>query len=85
MALNITLRQLRVFESVARNSSFTRAAEALHLTQPAVSMQIKQLEENLGVDLFDHIGKKIFLTEAGNEFYHTSRTISRRSWRSASA
>lgn len=77
MALNITLRQLRVFESVARNSSFTRAAEALHLTQPAVSMQIKQLEENLGVDLFDHIGKKIFLTEAGNEFYHTSRTISR--------
>ncbi len=77
MALNITLRQLRVFESVARNSSFTRAAEELHLTQPAVSMQIKQLEENLGTALFDHMGKKIYLTEAGDEFYHTSRTISR--------
>lgn len=77
MALNITLRQLRVFESVARNSSFTRAAEELHLTQPAVSMQIKQLEENLGIALFEHLGKKIFLTDAGNEFYHTSRTIGR--------
>ncbi|HIJ34914.1 MAG TPA: LysR family transcriptional regulator, partial [Gammaproteobacteria bacterium] len=47
MPLNITFRQLRVFEAVARHSSFTRAAEELHLTQPAVSMQIKQLEENL--------------------------------------
>jgi DNA-binding transcriptional LysR family regulator len=77
MALNVTLRQLRVFESVARNGSFTRAAQELHLTQPAVSMQIKQLEENLGIALFDHLGKKIFLTDAGNEFFHTSRTISR--------
>ncbi len=77
MALNLTLRQLRVFESVATHGSFTRAAKALHLTQPAVSMQIKQLEENLGVALFEHLGKKIFLTDAGNEFYHTSRSISR--------
>ena len=77
MSLNITFRQLRVFESVARHSSFTRAAEELHLTQPAVSMQIKQLEENLGIALFEHLKKKIYLTEAGNEFYHTSRTISR--------
>lgn len=77
MPLNITFRQLRVFESVARHGSFTRAAEELHLTQPAVSMQIKQLEENLGIALFEHLGKKIFLTDAGNEFYHTSRIISR--------
>ncbi len=77
MSLNITFRQLRVFESVARHSSFTRAAEELHLTQPAVSMQIKQLEENLGVALFDHLGKKIFLTDAGREFFDTSRSISR--------
>ncbi|HIJ22145.1 MAG: LysR family transcriptional regulator [Gammaproteobacteria bacterium] len=77
MPLNITFRQLRVFEAVARHSSFTRAAEELHLTQPAVSMQIKQLEENLGIALFEHLGKKIFLTDAGNEFYHTSRIIGR--------
>ncbi len=77
MALNITIRQLRVFEAVARLGSFTRAASELHLTQPAVSMQIKQLEENLGVPLFDHLGRKIFLTDAGNELYHTSRTIGR--------
>lgn len=77
MSLNVTFRQLRVFESVARHSSFTRAAETLHLTQPAVSMQIKQLEESLGIALFDHLGKKIFLTDAGREFYATSRSISR--------
>lgn len=77
MPLNITFRQLRVFESVARNLSFTRAAEELHLTQPAVSMQIKQLEESLGLAMFDHLGKKIFLTDAGYEFFKTSRSISR--------
>ncbi len=77
MALNITLRQMRVFESVAKRSSFTRAAEELHLTQPAVSMQIKQLEENLGVSLFEHLGKKIFLTEAGQEFFQASRSVGR--------
>ncbi|MBC8519610.1 MAG: LysR family transcriptional regulator [Gammaproteobacteria bacterium] len=77
MSLNVTFRQLRVFESVAHHSSFTRAAEELHLTQPAVSMQIKQLEESLGLALFDHLGKKIFLTDAGSEFFKTSRSISR--------
>ncbi len=76
MALNITFRQLRVFESVAKHSSFTRAAEALHLTQPAVSMQIKQLEEHVGLPLFDNIGKKVFLTEAGKAFFEYSKSIS---------
>lgn len=73
--MNVTLRQLSVFESVARHLSFTRAAEELFLTQPAVSMQIKQLEENVGLPLFEQLGKKIFLTEAGREFYHYSRVI----------
>ena len=53
---NFTLRQLVLLEAVARNSSFTRAAEELHLTQPAVSTQIKQLEEEVGMPLFEHMG-----------------------------
>ncbi|MBI2779119.1 MAG: LysR family transcriptional regulator [Gammaproteobacteria bacterium] len=72
---NITLRQLRVFEAVARHSSYTRAAGDLYLTQPAISMQIKQLEGNIGLPLFEQIGKRIFLTEAGRELYHYSRLI----------
>ncbi len=74
--MNITLRQLKVFESVARRLSFTRAAEELYLTQPAVSMQIKQFEEAVGLPLFERLGKKIYLTRAGDELYRLSRTIS---------
>jgi len=74
--MNITFRQLEVFEAVARLLSYTRAARELHLSQPAVSMQIKQLEENLGIDLFDQVGKKIYLTEPGREMFHYSRVIS---------
>ena len=73
--MNVTLRQLSVFEAVARHLSFTRAAEELFLTQPAVSMQIKQLEENVGLPLFEQLGKTIYLTEAGREMYHYSRVI----------
>ncbi len=74
--MNITLRQLKVFASVAKHLSFTRAAEELHLTQPAVSMQVKQLEGQLDSALFEQLGKKIYLTEAGEEVYHYSRLIS---------
>ncbi len=74
---NTTLRQLTVFETVARHLHFTRAAEALGTTQPSVSIQIKQLEDNLGVALFEQIGKRIHLTEAGREMYEYCREISR--------
>jgi len=73
--MNVTLRQLKVFEAVARHLNYTQAAQELHLTQPAVSMQIKQLESNIGLNLFDQIGKKTYLTEAGDEMYHYSRVI----------
>ena len=73
--VHLTLRQLKVFDAVARHLSYSRAAEALHLTQPAVSMQIKQLEENAGVPLFEQLGKKIYLTEAGQEFLRYTSTI----------
>lgn len=72
---HVTLRQLKVFESVARHLSFSRAAEELHLTQPAVSMQVKQLEEQAGLPLTEMIGKKVFLTEAGEEVARHARRI----------
>lgn len=62
---NATLRQLTVFEAVARCMNFTRAAKALGVTQAAVSIQIKQLEENLGIALFEHLGKRIYLDRSG--------------------
>ncbi len=73
--MNVTFRQLKVFEAVARLTSYTRAAEELHLTQPAVSMQVKLLEEQVGLPLFEQIGKKIYLTDAGREMHYYSRAI----------
>jgi DNA-binding transcriptional LysR family regulator len=64
---NVTLRQLRVFATVARHLSFTSAARELHLTQPAVSQQIKLLEQEVGMPLFEQIGRKVQLTPAGAE------------------
>lgn len=73
--MHLTIRQLQVFEATARLLSFRKAAEELHLSQPAVSMQIKQLEENVGLPLFEKLGKQIYMTEAGREIYHYSRSI----------
>ncbi|MEE3288922.1 MAG: LysR family transcriptional regulator [Pseudomonadota bacterium] len=73
--MHITIRQLQVFEAVARHASYTRAAEGLHLTQPAVSMQIKQLEGSVGLPLFEQIGKRIFLTQAGEAMLRHAQTI----------
>jgi DNA-binding transcriptional LysR family regulator len=73
--MNVTFRQLRLLEAVARNASYTRAAEEMNLTQPAVSTQIRQLEEEVGLPLFEQMGKKIYLTEAGKEVVAFSRTI----------
>jgi len=70
-----TLRQLQVFEAVARNRSFSRAAEELHLSQPGVSMQVKQLDEMAGMPLIEQIGKKIFLTEAGEAIYKCCQNV----------
>jgi DNA-binding transcriptional LysR family regulator len=64
-----------VFEAAARHSSFTRAAEELFLTQPTVSMQIKQLTKSVGLPLFEQVGKRLFLTEAGRELFATCRQI----------
>jgi DNA-binding transcriptional LysR family regulator len=74
----LTLRQFRVFEAVARHLSFSRAAEELHLSQPAVSMQVRGIETILGIPLTEQLGKKIFLTEAGREVLHASQAITAR-------
>jgi len=75
LARRISLRQLQVFEAVARLLSYTRAAEEMYLSQPTVSMQIKKLESDIGLPLTEQIGKKISLTEAGTAFYQSSRDI----------
>lgn len=75
MIKNATLRQLKVFEAVARNLSFTRAAEELYTTQPTVSIQLKQLTEIVGQPLLEQIGKKVFLTDAGRELLKVCRDI----------
>ena len=72
---NATLRQLKVFETVARHLSFSRAAAELHLTQPAVSIQIRTLEGHVGVARFEQLGKKVYLTQGGAELLHHCRAI----------
>ncbi|PHS29502.1 MAG: LysR family transcriptional regulator [Methylophaga sp.] len=74
--MNITIRQFQIFEAVAQYLSYTRAAELLYLSQPAVSMQIKQLESEVEMPLFERMGKKLFLTEAGEELLIYARNIS---------
>jgi LysR family transcriptional regulator, low CO2-responsive transcriptional regulator len=75
--VHVSLRQLKVFDAVARHLSYTRAAEELHLSQPAVSMQVRQLEEEAGLPLFERLGNRILLTEAGREVYDYGRTVNR--------
>lgn len=71
--MHFSFRQLHIFEAVARHFSYTRAAEELHLTQPAVFSQVKQLEEGVGMPLLERIGKQLHLTDAGREVLATSR------------
>jgi DNA-binding transcriptional LysR family regulator len=74
---HVSLRQLRVFEAAASSRSFSKAAEILHLTQPGVSMHIKELEANAGLPLFERIGRKLYVTEAGQELLARAREILR--------
>ena len=73
--MHFTLQQLKLLEAVSRNASYTRAAEELNLTQPAVSIQIKKLEDQMGLPLFERVGKKIFPTAAGKTMYKASCDI----------
>src|SRR5215469_4169986 len=75
---HVTLRQLRVFLAAARYMNFSRAAEELHLTQPAVSTQIKELAEDAGLPLFERIGRRTYLTPAGIEMLECAKAITQR-------
>jgi DNA-binding transcriptional LysR family regulator len=70
-----TLNQLRIFDALARHMSVARTAEALHLTPPAISIQVKQLSETVGLPLLEHIGKQLYLTETGSLVAAAARDI----------
>jgi DNA-binding transcriptional LysR family regulator len=71
LARHLSLRQLQVFEAVARLGGYTRAAESLHLTQPTVSMQLKKLSDTVGMPLLEQVGKKLYLSDSGRTMYQT--------------
>lgn len=73
--MHVTMRQLQIFETVARLQHMRRAAEQLHLTQPSVSIQMRQLAEAIGLPLFEPVGRRIRLTEVGQELYRTCRDM----------
>lgn len=74
--MNVSFRQLRVFTEVAKLGSMSRAAESLHLTPPAISMQIKEIEAQVGLELFDRHGRQVSLSTAGEYFLvHAKRLL----------
>ncbi len=73
--MRMTLRQLQVFNAVCLSRSYSRAAEQMALTQPAVSLQIRQLEELVGQPLFEYVGKKLYLTDAAEALQRASSDI----------
>ncbi|MBF7728945.1 LysR family transcriptional regulator [Pseudomonas sp. N040] len=73
--MRITFRQLQIFRAVCTSLSYSRAAEEMALSQPAVSLQIRQLEELLGQPLFDYVGKKLYLTAAAETLLKAGEDI----------
>jgi len=73
--MQVTFRQLRVFVEVARQGSVLRAADVLHLTPPAVSLQIKEVERQVGQPLFDRSGRRMSLTTSGEYFLYYARKL----------
>jgi DNA-binding transcriptional LysR family regulator len=71
------LPQLRLFEAAARLGSLTRAAEELHMAQPTASVQMKKLTETIGVPLFEQVGKRLYLTDAGRRLDDMCRDVFR--------
>jgi DNA-binding transcriptional LysR family regulator len=70
-----TVHQLRIFQAIVQHGSFSRAADALHLTQPTVSMQIRKVADAVGLPLFEQVGRRLVLTEAGTALLRLSREI----------
>src|SRR6201996_1794416 len=75
--INVTLRQLRYFDALARHGHFGRAAEACSISQPALSMQIREMEDALGGPLLDRSARQVTLTQFGEELIQRVRDILR--------
>lgn len=73
--MHITIHQLRILTAIVRHKNFTRAAEKLHISQPAVSMQMKQLEEMLGEPVLEHVNKRLHLTLTGQTIVDAASDI----------
>lgn len=73
--MNYTLNQLRIFTHIARHGSITKAAEELHLTQPAVSIQLKNFQQQFDIPLTELVGRKIFITDFGREIVRAAENI----------
>ena len=73
--MNYTLHQLRVFLKICENVSITKAAKELNLSQPAVSIQLKNFQDQFGLPLTEVVGKRIFITEFGNEIQAAAKKI----------
>jgi DNA-binding transcriptional LysR family regulator len=73
--MNLTFRQLRLFMALADTGSVSAAARALHVTQPTASMQLKEITQSIGMPVYEVVGKRVFLTEAGRELAETARAI----------
>jgi DNA-binding transcriptional LysR family regulator len=72
---HVTLHQLRIFYTLGKHMSFTRAAEELHLSQPAVSIQVKRLEDSMGIPLLEQIRRRLYLTDAGKQLFAASSDV----------
>jgi len=75
MTIHATLQQLRLFDAVARHGNVTRAAEEIHLTQPAVSIQVRRLEEKIGMPLLEQVGKRLHKTASGEKVHEACRDV----------
>lgn len=75
MSIHVTLRQLRLFLALAERGSVSAAARACHVTQPTVSMQLKEIGEAVGLPLYEVVGKRVFLTATGEDLARTARAM----------
>lgn len=75
MHRRITLHQLAIFDALARHGNMTRAAAELHMTTPALSIQVRQLAEHLGAPLHENLGRRLYLTEAGERVEIAAREV----------
>lgn len=73
--MNYTLRQLEIFKKVSDLKSITKASEELYLTQPAVSIQLKKLQDQFNIPLFEVVGRQLFITEFGKEIVEVAEKI----------